>query len=140
MKPHFRILIIFIVLGSIKADPARAQNISTTPIKWTLNGGKDLKTNAEFTYSGYFTTGSGNTIIWAQKDETSEFSVNSTEGAWSDLTQTGKTIYSIEQGGSKGTLTFEKSGSATTIVLDFPANDPNGSKIKFTVTSLTQLN
>lgn len=118
---------------------ASAQNPGTDPLRWTLGQGTDLRNNQSFTYSGTLVTG-GQSIQWIQASASSTFSVASVSGNWSDLGQNGQLVFTVEEEGASGLLTFERTANGLAVIMEFPKDDPQGSKVKWVVTNVVNNN
>lgn len=121
------------------ANTLLAQNPKTDPLRWELGQGVDLKSNKSFSYSGSLQTSSSG-VQWTQKNTSSSFSVISASGTWSDITKNGRLQFDVESEGSSGTLTFERKSSGYFVTIEFPSNDPNGTKVRWKVNNVTASN
>ncbi len=138
MKPA-TILFLLLLLCSISGY---GQDISQTPITWTINHGLDLRSNSNFSYQCTFHTSSSDSLVWSQNAGSfvSTFTVSSRNGTWTDVNSTGSMTYNVVLEGSTGTILFERTASGLFVTMDFPKNDPQGSWIKFQVSSISPEN
>jgi len=116
----------------------QSQNPLTSPLVWSISQGYDLKAEASFSYTSTLTTHGTADIQWTQGNGefVSSFDVTSTEGTWPDAASNGSLIFYITSEGSSGTLKFERTAEGVFVTLDFPANDPQGTRMKFQVSNI----
>lgn len=120
--------------------PGLAQDPKAVTIHWTLGQGKDLLTNQSFEYSGSFVTHGDQPIQWNQKSVSSTFSVSSITGTWTDISSPGQLVFAVTQDGASGVINFRRDSSGLYITMEFPMNDPQGSKIQWKISEVTQEN
>lgn len=132
---HFRQVIAVLVLLLVNGIAA-AQDPSSSALRWTLGDGSDLKTNQSFTYSGALVTKGNAPIQWEQKTIGSSFEVQSVTGTWTDISRQGQLVFAVQQDGATGTITIQRNSKGLFATMDFPAGDPQGSKVKWKVTEV----
>ncbi len=121
-------------------NAAQAQDPSTASLRWSLGQGKDLRTNDSFTYSGTLNTAANHSIQWIQANASSTFTVTSVSGAWTDISHIGQLVFSVEEDGASGLLTFERNTNGLFVTMEFPKDDPQGSRVRWVVTAVINNN
>jgi hypothetical protein len=135
MKKLFLVVLAFMWIG-IKIT--LAQDIATTNLTWTVNQLEDLNTKKTSTYNCTFSTRPNNPIRWIQKNNyTTELTVKSSTGTWGNVQTMGKMVYSITLEGETGTLTFERTTSGATILLNLASQAGTGINQLYTVIQVT---
>lgn len=130
-------IILFVMIGS--GYSVQSQNPASDTLQWSLGQGTDLRTNQSFVYTGSLIT-NAQSVQWVQKSLTSTFSVTSVSGSWSDVSQQGQLVFTVEEEGASGLLTIERTSNGLYVTMEFPRNDPQGSKVKWAVTQVTNNN
>jgi len=118
------ILIPFLMLF---ASVLYGQDIRTAHLSWPVTQLQDLRTNATANYSCVFETQGAGQLLWKQKAFTTTFTVQNISGTWENIQTEGKSVFDVAAEGLSGTLTFERTASGTTIVLDL--TEPGGERI-----------
>lgn len=129
----------FILLLLISSTVAWSQNPLSDPLRWSLGQGTDLRTSQTFSYSGTLTT-SSQAVQWAQTSTSSSFSVSSVTGNWTDISQNGQLVFGITEDGASGLLTVERNSNGLFVTMEFPKDDPLGSKVRWVVTGVISNN
>lgn len=117
------------------------QDVKSANLSWAVAGLTDLKTaNSSNTYSCTFKSMGSKNIVWEQKrGYTVNFVVTGTQGTWDDIKKTGQIVCYVTTDGESGTITFQKSGSATYVTLDLSQKSGNRIQHKYTVTQVSPL-
>lgn len=120
---------------------AVGQDVSNAKLRWVANQSESLKTNEQFSYDCAFVSSAGQ-IRWEQKNNTrvTIFSIVSTTGNWTDVSQNGRIEYVVRDGSSKGVIIFERNGTGLFITLDFSKISSLAVHNRFTVNQLATEN
>jgi len=120
---------------------AAAQTLSVTQdtLQWHVSALFDQAADSTGSFSCSFITYGQGRILWLQKEGTysTEFSVSSAEGSWSNIQQPGSVTYHVSCFGKHGDLIFMRSQSGTSIRMVFLENNVNTMPLEFQVTSIT---
>ncbi len=114
------------------------QNISTTPLAWTVSQMRDLNSNKDQTnYSCTFLTNGTAAIQWVQKNDfTTTLAVSSISGTWTNVQQPGKAVFNITADSETGTITFERTATDTSISLDLSQGTGTRLRLKYIVSQV----
>ena len=134
--------ISFLVLTFFITVSAGAQDIKKGKLDWTVTGLLDLNTKESVNYSCSFTTNGANDISWTQGGGkyVTTFHVTSIYGDWADVQNAGSAVFYIEADGEKGSLTFKRTTSGTTIVLDLSQSTDARLKQQYSVSRISNSN
>lgn len=105
------ILVLLLCFSTAKSQSPRIQSDS---IAWHINGMNDLVSDVSVTYQCTFVTHGTESVNWIQDNGNfiMYFSVTSTVGEWSDLSEDGSITYNLSGDGLTGQLEISRSTGA----------------------------
>src|SRR5690606_3803061 len=102
------VFIIFIALALFST--AHAQSMTVYTVTWHIDKIKILDNDSLQNYSCKIITYGDDKIMWLQNADSyhTEFSVNSVEGNWTDVSQNGSIVFHVAFATKNGTVEFSK--------------------------------
>jgi hypothetical protein len=120
----------------------KAQSITTDTLRWNASGFKDLVSNEVVNgVASQFISYGNQKIEWVQGGGSfvSTFTITATSGAWSNVSNTGSTTYSITGEQLTGQMTFERSATGVTVQLIFTTGSTSTIQHSYTITTIDTL-
>jgi len=123
----------------------RAQSITQQQLLWKVSSVIDVNTGDILSTGGDQIISHSNTSVeWkdSQGNVKYTYAVNTVNGTWSNVNNTGSIIYQVTTGGKAGTITFIKSGNEITVrILVLNEEDANSipDMYEFKIASITTL-
>ncbi|HEY9046879.1 MAG TPA: hypothetical protein VIN08_13340 [Ohtaekwangia sp.] len=122
----------------------RGQSIATQNLAWQASSVTDVNTGDILSAGGDKIISHGSTSVeW--KDNQGHvkytYTVNTVNGTWSNVSNSGSIIYQVTAGGKSGTITFIRSGSEITIRILLLKEDGENipDMYEFKITGITTL-
>jgi hypothetical protein len=115
---------LFTIVLALACCVVQAQDISTSSLNWDCASFIEKHSNNTYQMNVTVTTIPAGSIEIHYPTEVLTFTIDSTDGQWSDVTSDGQLIYHVKSDGiTPGKVTVRRSGT-TTIEVDFrEAND-----------------
>lgn len=132
--------IVLIIVGLTVANNSIGQDISSATLQWNATGFRDLDASKDFINSCQFITYGTKRVDWIQDQGkyVREWTINQTQGDWSNVTAQGSYQYTFNDGAINGELTISKDASGWVIDLVL-LGGTNDVKLKYTVNSVEKL-
>ncbi len=132
--------IVLIIVGLAWVYNLNGQDISSATLQWNASGFRDLDASKDFTYDCKFITYGTKKVEWIQDqgNHVREWSINDTQGKWSNIGTQGTYQYTFNDGAINGELTISKSAGGWIIDLVL-LGGTNDVKLKYTVNSVEKL-
>jgi hypothetical protein len=132
----------FIFILCLTSYTLKAQSITSDTLRWNASGFKDLVSNEVVNgVTSQFITYGNQKIEWVQGGGSfvSTFTITSTSGTWSNISNTGSMTYSISGEQLTGQMTFVRSVSGVTVELTFTTGTTSTIHHSYTITSIDTL-
>lgn len=130
-----------VVLAAISGLKGQNISIENDTVKWEVDQLTDTNASATMDFACQFITDKGAAIRWIQQNGefVSVFSINASEGTWTDLNMDGYKEYDITYLGKQGKIRIERSGGSLQISMSIMEGATNTTPYIFRVTSLTKI-
>lgn len=121
---RYTLLIFLVGAANQHAD---AQNIKTDKLEWSTSGFKDNSSGDEFSLESSFVTDGFKKITWIQDSGKSkvEWSIVSTEGSWTNLSQEGSVKLRFSDNQVNGVLSIRRTDGVFHIDLEVSGGTDN---------------
>ncbi len=116
-------MILFFLLTSYSIT-TWSQNIVTDTLVWNSTSAVNQQDTSTLNYTCSFATTALTNVDWIQAGgkHVSHFSVNSTDGQWTDVSKDGQLTYDVSNGAVTGVITFSRSGGVLSVHLKLFVN------------------
>lgn len=123
------------------SQPARAQDISSANLTWSVNNAAKASDSTQFNYGSTFATNGSTIVSWTQgagaNQSVTQYTVSSVSGQWTDTTQDGQAAFNVSNGSAiSGTITFSRTSGVYSIHLQTQFKGKPDLDYLFTVSSV----
>ncbi|HEY9047598.1 MAG TPA: hypothetical protein VIN08_16945 [Ohtaekwangia sp.] len=95
-----------------------SQNILQDNLQWNSVKASDNLNHGDIVYTCSFRTNADQSVDWVQSGRSYHYTVTSTSGTWTSVTEDGEVTYQVSAGSAlTGSFTFSRSGGSITIHL-----------------------
>lgn len=137
MKKLNSIILILLAVAAPVGVMAQSGNILTQTRTWNSETGVDLVTTDTVSVQMEFTSFSADRIEYKSPGGSVQiFDITSTEGSWTDISQTGSIIYHVTIHNQNGIIILERTAAGVFLTVDMSAAAAGGIKMKYTISSI----
>jgi hypothetical protein len=133
--------VVFLIIFLLLSAGLYAQNVSTQTIRWHVGRAQEINTGRVSEGEDQFVSYGITKIEWqnAQGVVKKTFTINETNGSWTNVQSNGSILYEVNVGEQLGTVKFFRTSSELTIRITLLKGDGDPDLYEFSITSLETL-
>jgi hypothetical protein len=128
------LLFILLVMGCASTY---AQNPGNQTIIWNSIKAINQADSKEVVYNCSFKTYATQSLDWVQGTHRSNFTVTSTDGQWTDLSQDGQETYNVQNGSITGSFLFSRNAGQYSLHMKLYVDGKLDQDYVFTISSIS---